>query len=90
MARYDGSEPRAKRCTYHSAVLNEEQHTEQSVPQQCLVFRCIKADEGNGPNDEKDAEKKERSSANEDGKSHYSVCDKTVHRQPTLLKTFEA
>jgi hypothetical protein len=84
MARYDGSEPIMKRPAYHSAVLDEEQHTEQSVPQQYLVFRGIKAGDSNGPNDEKDAEKKERSSADDNGKGHHGVWDKTVHRQPPL------
>ena len=73
-----------KRRAYHSAVLDEEQDRKQPVPEQYLVFRDIKAGDSNGPNDEEDAEKKERYSANEDGKSHYSVCDKTVHREPTL------
>jgi hypothetical protein len=84
MARYDGSEPIMKRRAYHSAVLDEEQDRKQPVPEQYLVFRGIKAGDSNGPNDEKYSEKKERSSADDNGKSHDGVCDKTVHREPTL------
>jgi hypothetical protein len=90
MARYDGSEPIMKRCAYHSAVLDEEQDRKQPVPEQYLVFRCIQTDDGNGSDEEKYSEKKERSSTDNNGKSHHGVWDKTVHRQPTLLKTFEA
>jgi hypothetical protein len=59
MARYDGSEPSTKRRTYHYTVLNEEQQREQSVPQQHLEFRGIKAEYGNGSDDEKYSVKKE-------------------------------
>ena len=73
-----------KRRAYHSAVLDEEQDRKQPVPEQYLVFRGIKVGDSNGPNDEKDAEKKERSSTDDNGKNHYGVCDKKVHKYPTL------
>jgi len=65
-------------------VLNEEQDREQSVPKQYVKFRGFKADEGNGSNEEKYPEKKERSSADEDGKGHHGVWDKLLHKYLSL------
>lgn len=43
-------------------------------------------DDGDRPDEEKDAEKKERSSADDNGKSHDGVCDETVHEYPIFEK----
>jgi hypothetical protein len=48
------------------------------------VFRGTKTDYGNGSDDKKYSEKKERSPANEDSNSHHGVCGKMFHRQHTL------
>lgn len=48
------------------------------------MFRGTKTDYGDGPDDQKYSEKKERPPADEDSHSHHRVCGKTVHRQHTL------
>ena len=84
MAGHNRSEPGTKRRTYHSAVLNEEQDGQHRVPEERLAFRDIKTDRGNGSDDQKYSEKKERSPADEDGQGHHRVCGKTVHRRHPL------